>query len=135
MARIVDTSVCIAIERRRQVADDLATVSAGESIAIASITAAELLIGAELSRDLEHQRWTRNAVEYFIQRLDVLPFDLGAARVYARLLAELRNTGYSVGGFDLLIASTALANDCSVVTLNLREFNRIPGLNVISPDW
>lgn len=110
-------------------------ISGGESVAIASITVAELLIGAELGRSPENQRRTRVVVEHFIQRLDIFSFDLAAARIYARLLADLRNVGYSVGGFDLLIAATALANECSLVTLNLREFNRIPGLDVIAPDW
>lgn len=135
MARIVDTSVWIAIERRGQLDADLATISANEPIAIASITAAELLAGAELARTPELRRRTRSGAEDLLRRMDILPFDLEAARIYARLSGGLRAAGHSVGGFDLQIAATALAHDCSVVTLNLREFNRIPGLTVIAPDW
>ncbi len=70
-----------------------------------------------------------------LRYVDVLPFDIREAQIYADLFAQLRSTGQTVGAFDLLIAATALAHNCSVVTLNLREFNRIPGLTVIAPDW
>lgn len=73
--------------------------------------------------------------EALLRHVDILPFDMRAARLYGQLFAHLRSVGLPIGGFDLLIAATALSNNCAVVTLNVREFNRVPGLSVIAPDW
>jgi predicted nucleic acid-binding protein len=67
-------------------------------------------------------------VEALLQELTVLPFDLVAARVHARLWADLLKTGDLVGAHDLLIAATALAAGMAVATRDLRSFPRIPGL-------
>jgi tRNA(fMet)-specific endonuclease VapC len=135
VARIIDTSVCIEIERRGQFDFDLATLSATEPIGITTITAAELLTGTELVRIEALRERSLLVAENLLQRVDLYDFDIGAARIYARLNAYLLKTGLRVGGFDLQIASIAIANQCSVVTLNLREFRRIPDLTVIAPDW
>jgi len=63
----------------------------------------------------------------------VLPFDEQAASLAARIRAELKERGTPIGPWDLLIAATAIANGCILVTSNLREFNRIPDLAV--EDW
>lgn len=135
MARLIDSSVLIEIERRNQIDTDFVTVAAGESIAAAAITAAEILAGAEVRRlSRDHHRIAADT-QRILQHVRILPFDVQEARIYAALFTQLRSAGQMVGAFDLLIAATAIANDCSVVTLNPREFNRIPGLNVIAPDW
>lgn len=135
MARLIDSSVLIEIERRGQTDADFAKIAAGEWIVIAAITAAEVLAGTEIQREVEGRQRIAARTQGFLQLLEILPFDTQSARIYASLFAQLRSTGQMVGTFDLLIASTALANDCSLVTLNLREFNRIPGLEVIAPEW
>lgn len=135
MARVIDSSVLIAIERRRQLAVDIDIIAAGEPLAIASVTVSELLAGAELARTHEQRQRIESNAEYLLERLPVLPFDLEAARIHARLYAVLRSAGQPIGYHDLQIAATALANGCDVVTLNVREFNRVPGLNVIDPGW
>ena len=61
------------------------------------------------------------------------PYDEQDMRVTARLRAELRGQGLSIGAYDLLIAGQALARGWTVVTGNVREFRRVPGLDVI--DW
>jgi predicted nucleic acid-binding protein len=135
VARLIDSSVLIEIERRNQIDIDFATVAAGESIAAAAITAAEILAGAEVRRSSrDHHRITVD-IQRILQHVRVLPFDIHEAQIYAALFTQLRSIGQMVGAFDLLIAATAIANDCSVVTLNQREFKRIPGLDVIAPDW
>ena len=73
--------------------------------------------------------------EELLRHVPTLPFDLEAARIDARLNAQLLGSGQRVGGFDLQIAAVAISHGGSVVTLNLREFSRIPGLTVIAPDW
>ena len=60
----------------------------------------------------------------------MIPFDLEAARVHARLGAELAAKGAAVGAHDLIIASTAVAIDFAVATRDLRSFPRITGLTL-----
>ncbi len=123
------------MERRRQLGNNLFTLSRAKAIAVSSITVAELLSGAELSRTPVLRQRVQLMTEDLFRHVPTLPVDLEAARIYARLNADLRTAGFRVGGFDLQIASIAIAHESSVVTLNLREFSRIPGLTVIAPDW
>jgi predicted nucleic acid-binding protein len=58
----------------------------------------------------------------------VLSFDLDAARVHARIWAELARRGAMIGAHDLIIAATAVRHDLAVVTRNQREFSRVEGL-------
>ena len=69
-------------------------------------------------------------VEAILERFPVVEFGLPAARVYARLWAELLSIGQPVGTHDLFIAATALAVDYGVLTADIRDFGRIPGLRV-----
>jgi predicted nucleic acid-binding protein len=64
------------------------------------------------------------------KKLTVIPFDLPAARDYAQLTVDLRRSGQAVGAHDLQIAATALSGGFEVVTHNLRDFTRVPGLGV-----
>jgi tRNA(fMet)-specific endonuclease VapC len=63
----------------------------------------------------------------------VLPFDREAADVYARARFELERVGRPIGERDLLIASIALARGLTVVTHNVSEFARVPGVK--TEDW
>ena len=71
--------------------------------------------------------------EEFLGRYASLPFDDDAADVYAEIRAQLERAGTPVGANDLLIASIARSNDLVLVTHNISEFERIPGLRV--EDW
>ncbi|MEW6033996.1 MAG: type II toxin-antitoxin system VapC family toxin [Chloroflexota bacterium] len=65
-----------------------------------------------------------------LPNLPVLPFDAGAARRYGKVRAELERRGTLVGDTDLRIAAIALARGLTVVTGNLRHFQKVPGLSV-----
>jgi predicted nucleic acid-binding protein len=69
-------------------------------------------------------------VEAILDRFPIVEFGLEAARVHARLWAELASGGHSVGAHDLLIAATAISIDYQVATTNARDFQRVPGLQV-----
>lgn len=102
---------------------------------MASITASELLIGVHRS-DSPARRLRREAfVEAILAALPVIAFDLRIARVYAQLSAQLAAAGQPIGAHDLLIAATALADGSAVLTLNMCDFARVPGLVVRQPDW
>lgn len=133
MAVLIDTSV--AVERRGLPPEDAIAVVGAEDAAMASITASELLIGVHRA-DSPARRLRREAfVETILAALPVIAFDLRIARVYAQLSAQLAAAGQPIGAHDLLIAATALADGSAVLTLNMRDFARVPGLVVRQPDW
>jgi tRNA(fMet)-specific endonuclease VapC len=105
-------------------------VPPGTSVAISSITAAELYFGAANSSDPPAR--TRE-VAALLTRLSVIPVDEAVAAGFGVLKAQLRAAGQIIPDFDLLIAATAFAHGRTVVTHNTRHFARIPGLTVI--DW
>jgi tRNA(fMet)-specific endonuclease VapC len=99
-----------------------------DDVAVSSIAIAELWFGAEKSPDPPRKReaWSK-----FLEPYSVLPFDRAAALEHARLRHLLRHA--PIGERDLLVAAIATANELKVVTNNLREFQRVPGLAV--EDW
>lgn len=130
MAQLIDTSVFVAFERNQVDPGMLAHTMPGESLALAAVTAAELLTGVHRA-DSESRRYQRHAfVERILATVPVIPFDLSVARVYARLLAELRASGQMLGAHDLQIAATAVSRDWALVTYDVRDFQRVPGLVV-----
>jgi len=66
-----------------------------------------------------------------MKQLPIVAFDLVAARIHARVWAELATKGSIVGERDLLIAATAMAHGHAVATRDERSFPRIPGLSVV----
>jgi tRNA(fMet)-specific endonuclease VapC len=62
-----------------------------------------------------------------------LAFDEAAAQASAAACVHLESQGTPIGKYDLLIAGIALANKLTLVTRNIREFERVPGLVVV--DW
>lgn len=134
MARLIDTGVFDDWERAgRPFVDFPGAVR--EPFAMASISASELLTGV-LRASLGARRTRREAfVEVVIAQVPVLPFDLAVVRVHARLAAQLMMDGRVIGNNDLLIASTAMAFGYDVITLNARDFERVPGIVVRRPDW
>lgn len=126
MALLIDTSVLVDLER----ADTTAPVAEIESEAayVSAISASELLHGVERAAD-EGRRARRQAfVERVLDTVPVVPFDLDAARVHARIWARLLQRGEMIGAHDLIIAATALSRDLVLVTRNTREFGRVEGL-------
>jgi predicted nucleic acid-binding protein len=135
MAVLIDASISIAIERRGVPAEHAIVLIRAEDAAPASITASELLAGVHRA-DSPARRLRREAfVEAILAALPVLPFDLRAARVYAELAAQLAAAGQPISAHDLLIAPTALADGSAVLTQNVRDFERVPGLLVQQPGW
>jgi predicted nucleic acid-binding protein len=59
-----------------------------------------------------------------------VPIDLAVARVHARVGADLAAAGLTIGAYDLWLAATCLAHGHAILTANVREFGRVPGLDV-----
>jgi tRNA(fMet)-specific endonuclease VapC len=131
MGLILDSSILIAAERRRFRLAELFAAHPQERFSIAVITASELLHGVERATPPARKAARSAVVEHYLSRLNVIDFDLAAARRQAALRALLESTGTMIGAYDLLIASTALEYDFAVATLNLAEFQRVPGLRLV----
>ncbi len=124
---LLDTNIVIYVLKRRPVAV-LATFNDNASrMAISSITLAELLHGAEKS-----SRVSENlaVVEDFCSRLDVLPYGPKAAQHYGAIRAALEKRGQPIGVNDIHIAAHARSEGLVLVTNNMGEFLRVPGLEV-----
>jgi tRNA(fMet)-specific endonuclease VapC len=94
---------------------------------ISTITLGELWFGAEKS---VRQAQNIEAIEGFAARLEILPFSAGAAAHFGQIRAHLARLGRIAGPFDMLIGGHARSENLILVTNNLREFERIPGLQV-----
>ncbi|MBU2808538.1 tRNA(fMet)-specific endonuclease VapC [Acidithiobacillus ferrooxidans F221] len=99
-------------------------------MAISTVTLMELIYGAEKSQVPERNL---TEVEGFAARLEVLEFGSEAAKHTGQLRAELAKIGKPIGPYDQMIAGHARSLGLFVVTNNLREFERVPGLRVM--DW
>ncbi|MDF1521751.1 MAG: type II toxin-antitoxin system VapC family toxin [Trueperaceae bacterium] len=130
MGVLIDTSVLIDAERGRL---DLAAHVArrpDDDAYLSVVTASELLHGVHRAAT-PTQRGRRSAfVEGLLHRFPVLDIDLATARAHARVWADLAVVGTRVGPNDLWLAAAAIAHGLTLVTANLREFERVPGLDV-----
>src|SRR5688572_21053322 len=118
MAGLIDTSVIIGFERRGHQDRLISVLVAGQLLALASITASELLSGVERANSLQRRQYRLAFVEAVLRIVPVIPFDLLIAREHARLDAQLRTVGQLIGANDLLFAATALTHEMSVLTEN-----------------
>ena len=127
---LLDTNIVISAIRYRSVTilDHLRRHDG--RIAISSISLAELLHGAEKSRDPGR---TGRVVEDFTSRLTVLPYGPKAAAHYGQIRTALERVGQVIGVNDLHIAAHARSEGMVLVTNNRGEFDRVPGLMV--EDW
>jgi tRNA(fMet)-specific endonuclease VapC len=130
MGVIFDTSVLVALERGSQALEKLTAGRESEPFGISVVTVSELLHGVHRA-DSEKRRLTRGAfVEKIIQTFPLYPFDLNAARIYAKLWANLAKKGVAIGAHDLMIASTAISLGFSVVTADARDYGKVKEVSV-----
>lgn len=131
MGVILDSSVLIAAERGEISLAALLGPLADEPVAIAAVTASELLHGCHRATDAAVRARRFAFVEALLAAIPVLPFGLIEARRHAELWAECARRGTAVGAHDLLIGATALAQGWRVATRNAAEFARMPGVELV----
>ncbi len=131
MGVLVDTSVFIAFERNER-AIDLAGLPAEEDLFISTITVSELLVGVHRADSGARRNRRLAYVEAIVSGFPILPLDTEAARVHAQLHAAQLDAGSRSGAHDLLIAATAVAHGFSVLTRDVEDFSRVPGLEVLA---
>ncbi|MEX2619547.1 MAG: PIN domain-containing protein [Egibacteraceae bacterium] len=119
----MDTAFLVDAERHARDLD--AVIGDDDDVAIAAVTAAELLVGVLLAT--ERHRPARQAfVDEVLDVLPVLSYDAGVAEAHAALLAATRQAGRPRGAHDLIIAATARATGRLVVTADPRGFADLP---------
>jgi tRNA(fMet)-specific endonuclease VapC len=124
---MLDTNICIYVMKNYPQSLREKFNALAEQLCISSITLGELHYGAEKSaRRIENLI----AIEQFVARLEVLPFADKAAAHYGQIRAELERAGMPCGPHDMQIGGHARSEGLVVVTNNIREFARMPGVRV-----
>lgn len=125
---LLDTNICIYIRRQRPpaVLRRFQRLKPGDAV-LSVITYGELLYGA---CKRERPGPVLAQLEELATHLPVLPLPADAAEAYGEIRADLERRGEVIGGNDLWIAAHARAAGLTLVTNNLREFVRVPGLDV-----
>lgn len=123
---LLDTNIVIYVIKQRPMSVLNTFNAQAGRMAISAITLAELLHGVEKS-----SAPARNlaVVEDFASRLEVLPYTVEAAYHYGAIRAALEKLGQPIGINDFHIAAQARAKGLTLVSNNLREFERVPGLH------
>lgn len=126
MRYMLDTNICIyAIKNKpKEVIERLKEHEPSE-ICISSVTYAELIHGVEKSKAVNKNRI---ALTLLLADIEILPFDANAAESYGEIRAELERKGNPIGPLDMMIAGHAKSLGYTVVTNNIKEFERVAGL-------
>lgn len=125
---MLDTNICIYIIKRKPKAVIERFLRTDLSqIGISSITMSELTYGVHKSVKPEQNQI---ALAQFLAPLEIWPYGDEAAHYYGGLRAYLEKKGTPIGSLDMLIAAHALSIACSLITNNIKEFTRVPGLKL-----
>lgn len=128
---LLDTNICIYVLKNQIPSLTARLLSESpDDVAVSAITVYELEYGAAKSRWGDR---TRDKLYAFLSPFTTIPFDAADAAVTGYLRALMAHKGSPIGPYDIQIAGQALARGMTVVTHNIKEFSRIPGLKV--EDW
>lgn len=128
---LLDTNICIYAMKGiyPSIGQRLLAINP-DKIFVSSVTVGELEYGAAKSR------WgtrTREVMCSFLANYEILPFGENDAILFGRFRAVLAISGTPIGAYDVMIAAQGVARNLTVVTHNVREFSRVPGLQC--EDW
>ena len=128
MTYMLDTNICIyTMKRKPEQVLQRFQKALDEGLCISSITLAELEYGMQHSSDPVKNE---QALIRFLAPLSILPFGVAAASEYGAIRAYLQRQGTPIGPLDMLIAGHARAENLVLVTNNVREFERVPNLEI-----
>lgn len=134
MGVVLDSTVLVGAQRRRQtvseVIEQVRDTLHDPEIAIAAMTAAELVHGVWRAKAAEIRIRREEFVEEVFARIPVRAMSLRTARLAGRIDAECRSKGITLPTPDLLIGATALELGFGVATANQRHYKLIPRLKV-----
>jgi tRNA(fMet)-specific endonuclease VapC len=122
---MLDTNICIYVNKNRPPEIREAFNRHADQLCISTVTWGELVYGAEHSAKPEENL---AVIEGMSARLQVLAFGTHDANHFGQIRSERYRVGNSIGPYDMMIAGHARARGLVLVTNNLREFERVPGL-------
>jgi predicted nucleic acid-binding protein len=130
MAVLIDASILIEAERGRLHLEPHVQRHGEEEAFLSVVTASELLHGVHQATQADVRGRRSAFVEGVLERFPLLAVDLACARAHAQLWAELRRAGTLISPHDLWLAASCVAHGLTMVTGNVREFARVPGLEL-----
>ena len=130
MGILIDTNVLIKAEKGTIVLDSHIEKRKDEEFFISVITASELLHGVWRAKDEAIQVRRSAFVEAVLTSIAILSIDLPTARSHAQLWARLLSDGQMIGVHDSWIAASCINHGLHLITDNVKEFERIPGLQI-----
>ena len=129
MTHLLDTDTCIGVLRQRPGMVQRLSRIAPTDCAVSMVTVYELYCGLAKAQDPTKER---QKVERFVSAIIELPLDRAGAEAAANIRAELERQGAPIGPYDLLIAGQAVAGGLTLVTNNVRGFQRVSGMKLES---
>lgn len=134
MGIVLDSSIVISAERRgltvAQLLRNVSTATGDQEVALSAIGLMELIHGIYRANTPERRKMRELFIHELINIVDAYPFTKEAAFVAGKIDGEQQAQGVVIPFADLLIGATALSLGYSIVTVNRRDFSRIPGLSV-----
>ena len=135
MGLILDSSIVIAAERRgdtpAQLFAEIISAVGEQQLAISSVALTEIVHAVFRAPDLQIRARRETFIQDLLTDLEVVPYIRSTAFLAGKIDGEQRSAGVTIPSMDLLIGATALEIGYSIVTVNVRHFQLIPGLNII----
>ena len=127
MRYLLDTNICIYVINARPalVLERFSQESAGQ-IGVSSVSAAELAFGVAMGGSTRNEE----ALRLFLTPLAIVPFNEDVIWTYGKIRTDLEKRGMPIGAMDTMIAAHALSLNLTLVTNNVREFERVKGLRL-----
>ena len=131
MSYLLDTDVLIDATKGRPVAARWIQQHVSDGLSISVISVAELYDGSYRTVDP-----VKNlaSLRHFLLDFQILPVSDAIAEIFGRERASLARSGRMIADMDILIAATTLHHNLTLVTRNVRHFQRIPGLTIETPE-
>jgi len=126
---ILDTNILVNILRKKDRGKQWRDFLKDKSIALTSLTAFELFLGAELSKKREENI---KAVKKLIQEFPIIPFSVKSAYIAGNIYSDLQKEGKMIDLNDIYIAAITLEHDAELATDNIDHYQRIPRLKIIT---
>ena len=136
MGLMLDSTVVVAAERRgdtvAQFLRQVTSVTGDQEFALSSVGLTELVHALYRAPSTQIRARREAFIHALLDVVEVVPFAKSTAFLAGRIDGEQRSIGVTIPSLDLLIGATALELGYSVATANLRHFQLIPGLAVIT---
>ena len=125
---MLDTNICIYIAKNKPISvlEHFKKLKV-KQIVMSVITYGELSLGAEKS---QHKQKIMQKLIDLTQIIPVIPISESVGNIYGVIRADLEKKGKIIGNNDLWIAAHAMEQNITLVSNNVKEFNRIPGLSL-----